>query len=102
MPGAIRARSADRQRMLRRIGHGRVESRRDPHRRGQERLQGWRRRAGRVTTPVTPASVLGAPRAAGFGVIITTLGVAQIVAWGSSYYLPAVLATPISDDTGWP
>jgi MFS family permease len=63
---------------------------------------GWRRRVGRVATPVTPASALGTPRAAGYGVIITTLGVAQIVAWGSSYYLPAVLAAPISDDTGWP
>jgi hypothetical protein len=29
-------------------------------------------------------------------------GVAQILAWGSSYYLPAVLAKPIADDTGWP
>jgi MFS family permease len=47
-------------------------------------------------------SGLGAARAAGFGVIITTLGVAQIFAWGSSYYLPAVLAKPIADDTGWP
>ncbi len=23
------------------------------------------------------------------------------MAWGSSYYLPAVLAGPISSDTGW-
>jgi predicted MFS family arabinose efflux permease len=30
------------------------------------------------------------------------LGVTQILAWGSSYYLPAVLARPIADDTGWP
>jgi MFS family permease len=27
---------------------------------------------------------------------------AQILAWGSSYYLPAVLAGPITADTGWP
>ncbi len=29
------------------------------------------------------------------------LGVTQIFAWGSSYYLPAVLAKPIVSDTGW-
>ncbi len=34
-------------------------------------------------------------------VIITTLGITQILAWGSSFYLPAVLAKPISADTGW-
>lgn len=37
----------------------------------------------------------------GYGAIITALGVAQIFAWGSSYYLLAVLAQPIVDDTGW-
>lgn len=30
------------------------------------------------------------------------MGVTQILAWGSSYYLPAVLAAPIAKDTGWP
>jgi MFS family permease len=34
--------------------------------------------------------------------IVSALGVTQILAWGSSYYLPAVLAQPISADTGWP
>jgi predicted MFS family arabinose efflux permease len=34
--------------------------------------------------------------------IVPALGVTQILAWGSSYYLPAVLAKPIADDTGWP
>jgi MFS family permease len=34
-------------------------------------------------------------------IIITALGVAQILAWGSSYYLMAVLAKPIADDTEW-
>ena len=29
------------------------------------------------------------------------LGVTQILAWGSSYYLPAIMAGPISADTGW-
>jgi MFS family permease len=35
-------------------------------------------------------------------VVITALGVTQILAWGSSYYLPAVLAKPITEGTGWP
>jgi MFS family permease len=34
-------------------------------------------------------------------VIISALGVTQIFAWGTSYYLPAVLAAPIVADTGW-
>ena len=33
--------------------------------------------------------------------VIPALGVTQILAWGSSYYLPAVLAGPVSADTGW-
>lgn len=35
------------------------------------------------------------------GKLITALGVIQIISWGSSYYLPAVLARPIVADTGW-
>ena len=34
-------------------------------------------------------------------VVITALGITQILAWGSSFYLPAVLAQPIAADTGW-
>ncbi|MCO5066944.1 MAG: MFS transporter [Rhizobiaceae bacterium] len=34
--------------------------------------------------------------------MIPVLGVTQILAWGSSYYLLAVLAQPIAADTGWP
>src|SRR5690348_14507206 len=34
--------------------------------------------------------------------IVPALGVTQILAWGSSYYLPTVLAQPIAADTGWP
>ena len=34
-------------------------------------------------------------------VVITALGFAQILAWGTSFYFPAVLATPIVADTGW-
>jgi predicted MFS family arabinose efflux permease len=33
--------------------------------------------------------------------LISVLGITQILAWGSSYYLPAVLAAPIVKDTGW-
>ena len=34
--------------------------------------------------------------------VTTAVGLAQILAWGSSYYLISVLATPIGHDTGWP
>ena len=33
--------------------------------------------------------------------LVWALGIAQILAWSSTYYLPAVLATPISQETGW-
>ncbi len=35
-------------------------------------------------------------------VTVVCLGVVQILAWGSSFYFPAVLAAPIVSDTGWP
>ena len=35
-------------------------------------------------------------------VVICALGMAQVLAWGSSYYLIAVLAAPVAADTGWP
>jgi MFS family permease len=35
-------------------------------------------------------------------IVISAIGIAQILAWGSSYYLPAVLAAPIARETGWP
>ncbi|WP_234051429.1 MULTISPECIES: MFS transporter [unclassified Xanthobacter] len=34
--------------------------------------------------------------------LIAALGIVQIFAWGSSFYLLAVLAAPIARDTGWP
>jgi MFS family permease len=34
--------------------------------------------------------------------VASTLGVGMILAWGSSFYLLAVLAAPIAADTGWP
>jgi MFS family permease len=35
-------------------------------------------------------------------VTVVCLGIVQILAWGSSFYFPAVLAAPIVSDTGWP
>jgi predicted MFS family arabinose efflux permease len=35
------------------------------------------------------------------GVVIAAVGAGQILAWGSSYYLIAVLAQPIARQTGW-
>jgi predicted MFS family arabinose efflux permease len=34
-------------------------------------------------------------------VVVTALGVTQILAWGSTFYLLGVLADPIARDTGW-
>jgi predicted MFS family arabinose efflux permease len=34
-------------------------------------------------------------------VVISALGVGQILAWGTSFYFPAVFATAIVADTGW-
>jgi predicted MFS family arabinose efflux permease len=34
-------------------------------------------------------------------IIVPALGVTQILAWGSSYYLLSVLAKPIAENTGW-
>jgi hypothetical protein len=35
-------------------------------------------------------------------VVIPALGITQIFAWGSTFYLPAALAPLIASDTGWP
>src|SRR5690554_3839383 len=48
--------------------------------------------------PASANQLLAGPR----WPIISALGVVQIFAWGSSYYLLAVLAAPIAADTGWP
>jgi predicted MFS family arabinose efflux permease len=34
-------------------------------------------------------------------IVITALGIAQILGWGTSFYFPAVLGEPIVADTGW-
>lgn len=44
----------------------------------------------------------GASTPPGGRIAVLVLGIAQIVSWGSSFYLLAVLATPISAATGWP
>src|SRR3954471_6604209 len=51
-----------------------------------------------LSPTANPASALRPGR----GVVTTALGATQILAWGSSYYLPAVLAKPVAADTGWP
>lgn len=33
--------------------------------------------------------------------IVTALGITQIIGWGTTFYVPAVLAARMSDDTGW-
>jgi predicted MFS family arabinose efflux permease len=47
---------------------------------------------------------LSAPQPTGHHrqITIGALGVVQIFTWGTSFYLPAVLAAPIAEDTGWP
>lgn len=52
--------------------------------------------------PLDPAArAHPAAAAPAWRVIIATLGLTQIFAWGSSYYLLGVLANPIADETGW-
>jgi MFS family permease len=34
--------------------------------------------------------------------VITTIGILQILAWGSSFYLLTILAPAITAQTGWP
>lgn len=41
---------------------------------------------------------LGEPRLS----VTSAIGIGQILAWGSSYYLPTVLSGPVSKATGWP
>jgi predicted MFS family arabinose efflux permease len=53
-------------------------------------------------TSIAPADEAAYERKAGRRWSITSaLGVAQIFAWGSSYYLLTALAKPIAADTGW-
>jgi predicted MFS family arabinose efflux permease len=54
-------------------------------------------RADRTPTLV-PSRTAGRQRL----IVACALGVAMMLAWGSSFYLLAVLAAPIAADTGWP
>ena len=47
---------------------------------------------------MTPTATPGAPSRR---VVVTALGIAQLLGWGTSFYFPAVLAGPIVADTGW-
>ena len=51
-----------------------------------------------MAEPSRSMQKLESPRA----IVISALGITQILAWGSSYYLPAVLVQPIVETTGWP
>jgi hypothetical protein len=44
---------------------------------------------------------LASPRLPDRRIVVTALGITQIFAWGSTFYLLGVLATPIGVDTGW-
>lgn len=57
-----------------------------------------RARAGRSSRPPVRSEPGGRSRLA----VISALGVVEILAWGSSFYLPAILAGPVADSTGWP
>jgi MFS family permease len=54
-----------------------------------------------VSSPAAGA-LSPAAKTPSLAIVVSTLGVTQILAWGSSYYLLAVLAQPIAVDTGWP
>ena len=47
------------------------------------------------------ASQQGVPARDPFLFVVCALGIAQITAWGTSYYCLGVLAGPIAADTGW-
>lgn len=67
--------------------------------RGKEQL---RRQGAPVSRSILqPAAAAGAGEPPKRGALVTALGLIQIISWGSSYYLPAVLARPIVADTGW-
>ncbi len=60
-------------------------------------------RSGQLTeATASRRSLAWHPRQGGKAAVIAILGFTQCLAWGSSYYLLAVLAKPIAADTGWP
>lgn len=55
-----------------------------------------------MTLSVAPVTRDASGKSPDRRLVLSALGIAQILAWGSSYYLLAVLAKPIAEDTGWP
>lgn len=56
-----------------------------------------------MTAPAPEVASAGSqPPARSRALVVSALGATQIMAWGSSYYLIAVLAKPIAAETGWP
>ena len=70
-----------------------VRLRRTVHTRGQSRLDVHRHNAFCADVPRRPFDPL-LP-------IVCALGIAQITAWGTSYYSLGILAKPIAGETGW-
>ena len=71
-------------------------------RRGGKGRRKGRLRMRALREQLCPARPFGSRRRlASRALIISALGVTQIFAWGTTYYLPAVLAAPIVADTGW-
>ena len=54
-----------------------------------------------VTDTAVPAALPGLARSQSRSMVIACVGIGQILAWGSSYYLLAVLAGPVARETGW-
>jgi MFS family permease len=67
--------------------------------REEDRMRLW---GGPMSRPILqPSATIDAGEPPKRGALVTALGVIQIISWGSSYYLLAVLARPIVADTGW-
>ncbi|WP_372422662.1 MFS transporter [Salinarimonas chemoclinalis] len=55
-----------------------------------------------ASTAAADPEATTAPTRPSRAIVITVLGITQILAWGSTFYLLAVLAPVIAADTGWP
>jgi MFS family permease len=55
-----------------------------------------------TVTRLLPDERMTSAHAPSARIVVSALGIAQILAFGTTYYLPAVLAAPIAVDTGWP
>lgn len=50
----------------------------------------------------SPASIPDPPRRAPSTLGNAALGLTQIILWGGSFFLVAVIVAPVVDSTGWP